>query len=195
MKMPIPKIMLQVPVLTLVTLLMTQLSFAQSDGLGQAGQSGHSRTYLNELTGGTNSTISFGGGSTSVGISAGYKFYMLPDYGVQIGVDTTYSYLSANDIGTTDWPVFFGARYNFLQLDPNQLNQFFVELGAGFSYRRVSGPGDTANSTTKFTYGGSVGKRFELFANLAYVPEIRIRKVADETVRFTFVPIAFSFFF
>ncbi len=149
--------------------------------------------FMHEFTGGTNSTISFFGGSTSFGIDVGYRYMLLPEHGIQVGYTTRLDYLSANDASTTNWTNFFAGRYNF-QNDPSILNQYFLDAGLGFSLRKNS-IASVSSSDTAFLFGAGLGKRFALSSNVAYSPQVSFEKVQDQDIRVNITLLAVSVFF
>lgn len=151
-------------------------------------------TFTHELTGGTDSVFTFAGGNTTIGVALGYRYYLLPDYGLQIGYDTSLSYETAGDNGFTAWTNFFGIRYNFTQFTQAMMNQFFVDLGIGFQLNHTS-ISDITSSNTNFLFRVGVGKRFGIFGNVAWVPEVTETDIATQGWSLTIIPIAISILF
>jgi len=141
--------------------------------------------YMHEITGGASSTLALQSGNTAFGLQAGYS-YLVAD-GIQLTVDNAFSYLSVSSASTYTWRVLVGPTFNF-PMTSDFTNAIFVNAGIGMSLA------DTGSaSTTNFTFGINVGKRFNLWDRVAYRPYVGVLKVAGSTSNVNLVPLAFSF--
>lgn len=145
-----------------------------------------------EFTGGTNSVFKFFGGNTNIGINLGYEYFILPEYSLQVGYNTDFSYEDNNGVSATNWTNIFNFRYNFQQLfDMGLMNAFFADAGIGF--KLVNRP--ILGTDTNFAYEFGVGKRFQIGSNISYIPRIFLQKISGSSVTLGIQPIAVSIFF
>lgn len=126
--------------------------------------------------------LSFGGGSTTVGFGADYNYAVVPDI-LQFGLKSAVAYSEAT--ATTIAAVLAGPTINFPVTDLR--DSFFLTGAFGFTYLEVS-----SGSTTKFSFGFELGKRFQILENFSYRPAVSITKVSGASMRFGVSLLSFS---
>ncbi len=148
--------------------------------------------------------------------STNYYFAATPSFSNELMISSTHGYYSSKGstsvmdiqadylrVLTTEWQVGGGAhifsatgsnyvefwgegRYN---LSANIVDSFYGLAGAGF-YNDISG----GKNENKFGFFLGVGKRFQLWHQLNYSPEIRLKKVGSLYMEFIVSFINFSAF-
>jgi hypothetical protein len=148
-----------------------------------------------EFLGGTNSALRFFGGNTNIGINLGYEYFLFPDWSLQVGYNTNFTYTTNGTNSATDWLNIFNVRYNLQQIyDTSLLNAFYVDGGLGFDLVNPD-PSTGSGTTAKFAYEFGAGKRFQIGQNISYTPRVSIQKVQDRTATLVITPIQVSVFF
>lgn len=143
-----------------------------------------------ELIVGSNGSLRFGGDNTLIGFDVGYRYFLLPESGLQVGADLSFNLNDAGETTNTVFDFFPVARYN-LAGEPGLLNSLFVDLGLGVN---VTDSTDS-DSQSRFVFGGGLGRRFEISDRVTWTPRVLVRKVEDSSADLTITPIAISIFF
>jgi hypothetical protein len=163
------------------------LALAAAVSTSALAQTEHSQ---HEITGGTSSSLRFGGDRTHIDLGVGYRNMLLPESGIQVGGDFSFSLTDAGASTTTTWDIVPAIRYNIDGVDGLR-RSFFVDLVFGLSIADTN----VTEAATSFVFGGGIGRRFELATNVTWTPRVLVRKVENSDVDFTITPLAFSLFF
>jgi hypothetical protein len=147
---------------------------------------------MNELEGSTRSALTFGSDQpTKFNIGAGYSRTLMDI--LQATGEITFNV----DSETTDLDLRVGPTFNLAMDDTGIRNAIYLSALGGIKLVRTD-----AATDTHFAYKGALGKRFEIWKDIAWKPEFNMtgttaKDSAGETEKpsFALVPVQFAFTF